>query len=234
MDNLDEILNSILLHLEPDFFKGPVAVRAQGSKRKQLERYNVSLFAIKHALKKVMRYPVIFQELYPADESSIKNEEALEHHIHAYLEDLDRLRNKIGDLVNVLKNDLKQIAQNKKEVEGAMKTVRDRIEDIFANVKIHRHPHHHNGMTFFDENLIDVTMASMALDPQYPIRSMLSGAGIDKMQKMQGEKFDEAKSNWVSKATKNSGELSRLVEELIANVEDYVYQVLEISPFVGS
>ncbi len=114
--------------------------------------------------KKLVKYKLYFAEFYPETEKITKTE-ALEHHIHAYLEDLDILKNKVKHFLGALKNDLKKIAINKNEIDRALKHLVGQVENIFNNVSRyrHRHSHHHRGMKFTDGNIVDSELAHIIL-----------------------------------------------------------------------
>ena len=105
------------MHMNPDVVKKEYQkyINTDDLNTKNLKKYFEILSSISFVLNKLLKYKIYFTEFYP-NTKNIKNYEALEYHIHAYLEDIDILRNKVCWYAGMLKNDLKQLATNKEEI----------------------------------------------------------------------------------------------------------------------
>lgn len=169
-----------------------------------------------------------FQSFYPAEGGEIKNYEALEHHIHAYLEDLDTVRNKLHHYVGSLKNDLKKIASNKEEIVKALKWLDGQISTTFNDVSENRNPHRHEGFKFSDKYINDGQMAEMALDEAMPLRAQLSEHGLEKMREVKNDSFEQGKKYWAENAVKNYEQVSGLTEAVLEKTKDFLYKFLDI------
>src|SRR5690606_496328 len=113
--------------------------------------------------KKVKRYGVYFVQFYPGQPGEISEAEALEHHIHAYLEDCDCLRNKILVFFDVLSKDVRRTATNSQEWAEAFQYIKDQIYKVFKGIAQHRAPHHHAGMRFADSDIIDADIFGLKI-----------------------------------------------------------------------
>lgn len=228
-------LNRILAEL--GFYENPNILKKEAQEgidfrnvdKKEINKYRVVLTNIKWAQEKVLKYPLYFEEFY-ADPDSVPKHEALEHHVHAYIEDLNILRNKIHVFLGVLKNDLKKAATNKDEVNAALKFLEAQIYDVFKNVSDTRNPHNHKGNIFKDGDIVDVEFARMSLDKNFPLRSRFKPEFIEELKKQEVDSFDKAKAKWIERAQKNNEQTSGLVEDVLSRNRDFLYQLLNIKP----
>ncbi len=233
MNNFDQVSIDITTHLHPEFLKRDYKgkVDTKGINRKKLEEYNILLMAISQAYKKVMRYELYFSEFYP-DSQKIRKSEALEHHVHAYLEDLIILRNKLIVFLGVLKNDLKKVATNKKEIEKALNFIVGQVQKTFDNVSLGRDPHHHKGTKFIDTNLVDSEFAHTILNVDKSVKDTLNPEFLEKLKKREIESFEKAKTKWIKIAQNNNPQISGLIDELFKRNNDFIYKFLNIKKLV--
>ena len=231
----NQLMADFAVYLNPDLMKAEYseAIRAVEFNREKMEEYLQLLADIHYAWQKTLRYPVFFAELY-AD--SIENFEALNHHIHAYLQDMTILKNKVEVFLNTLKNDIKKSADNKADVDAFFKAGTDKNREIFDNVSKHRDPHHHKGMRFFDGDLLKAENAYRAsetfknptfdamLNPEYKPELM------KKFEDEKAEGFETAKARWIGIAETNSGQTSGYLDELMNTIRPPMYDYLGIRP----
>lgn len=217
------------IYEDPKYFAEPVRSKIDTSKIRirDIKKYRLLFFNISQAIKKVQKYPIIFEYFYPESEK-ITNYEALEHHVHAYLEDLDSLKEKIRIFLTTLKNDLKKIASNKKEVDSAIKFVVGKVISTFAQVSEHRDPHHHEGPKFIDSDLVD----AKAADTIKSMSNIFNPEFIQSVQKKGQDSFAKSKSFWIETAKKNSVQIDGLVEHVLSRHREWMYQFLNIKPIV--
>jgi len=229
IDNLDQILCDLTAYLEPNFLQVEYRTKIDTSNidKAKLMKYFKLLTSISRVYKKVQKYELFFAEFYP-ETKKIKKHEALEHHIHAYLEDLIMLKNKITTFLGALKNDLKKIAKNKKEINIALTWLIGEVNRVFDNVSKYRDPHHHKGLTFIDGDLIDSEMAHMVTKNDSPLRDLFKSEFIDELKKRETESFEKAKRGWVSMAKKNNAEISGLVNDVLERNKSLLYKLLNI------
>lgn len=116
---IDKILMNFTVYMNPEVTSIELSY-GKDFNLKIMNRYYKQLSSIRWFLKKVLKYELYFSDFYPKETHSISDSEALEHHVHAYLEDLNTLKTKIIDYIGSLKNDLQPIAKNKEEVSGAL------------------------------------------------------------------------------------------------------------------
>ncbi len=75
--------------------------------KKNTEKYFKLIMSVNWFLKKIAKYQIYFNKFY-SQSAKIPKHEALEHHIHAYLEDMITLRNKLTNYIDYLKKILKK------------------------------------------------------------------------------------------------------------------------------
>lgn len=224
-NNIEKILADIFIHLDPDLLIKSYRDQVDDTKidKKKLNKYSSLLNDINYFYKKILRYEIYFDKFYP-ESNEIENFEALECHIYSYMEILDIFRNKIVAFFGLLKNDLKQIFVNKKEINIALGQFIDNVEGMFDGVKKHRHPHHHNGHRLLNSNIINANFFSMMLNNNFPLENL----NIAEIEKRKNESFEKAKQDYINLSARNSKQMSSFVNEIFEMHKDSIYKVLNI------
>ncbi len=228
-NEIDKILGDLVMCLHPEYMmEGPLPItKLEGFDKEEADKYWRAITSINWIVKKTGRYPAYFEKFYPSD-GDIKEYEALEHHVDAYLEDLITVKNKLTAYIGMLKNDLSKIATNKQEIVGALNWLNKQITKAFDDVSKYRNPHRHHGYRFADGNIVDNEMAHMVLDDASPIKARLTPKGLEFFEKKKRDSFENGKKDWIEKATKNSTQMSGLSNDVLAKTKDFLYQYLHI------
>jgi len=234
MNSLDEILGSIAVYLDSKVIKKEFIdkIDYKNVNKKRLEKHQTLLRSVYHVYKKVQRYPVYFEKFYVSEEI-ITEIEALEYHIHSYLEDLTILKNKIKVFFETLKNELRKTASNGKELSDDIKVFIRKIERVFKQVDTYRGPHHHRGLKFMDGKLLEAQNAQSTLEI---IRSgvflprVANPEFIEKMKRKKKESFEEAKKNWTKLAKENNVGLNKFIDSVFLDTKSLIYQFFDIKP----
>lgn len=239
--NLNEILGDLAIYQNPDLLKDEYGNLLDTSKMNLLDvkKYQELLSNIDYFFKKTLKYELYFQEFYSTSDK-IGTVEALNHHIHSYLEDSDILKNKIEVFLGTLKNDIKETLENNKierdNIDEFFKAGIDKTKEVFLGVSEHRNPHHHNGMRFIDGDLLK---AENAHNQQKILQSDVFSKMInqeklpefiEKLQKEEEESFENAKIRWIKIAKKNNEQASGYLNSLFETVSPSLYQFLKIKP----
>jgi len=228
--NLDNVLNDILIYLHPDWLIPSYVDKVDntGVDKKKLEKYFQILTNINYFYKKVLRYETYFTYFYP-ESKEIDSAEALEYHIYSYLETFDILRNKIVAFLGTLKNDLKVIAQNKQEIDQALKQFIAKIEETFNGVKDQRHPHHHTGYRFLNNDIVDATAYLMMLKDDFPMKDMIN---TQELEKRTEKSLEKAKQDYIDLSVKNSEQVTGLINTVFEKNSNFIYTILNIKHLV--
>lgn len=227
---LDEILSDMTVFKNPQILIKKYADKINNSStnKVKLKEYYILLASIRQVCRNILRYETFFSEFYPKDERKIKNFEALDHHIHAYIEDLDILKEKLRCFITNLKNDLKKVASNKKEIENDLKNIVSDIYETFNNVSICRNPHHHKGMKYTDGDLIDSEIAHIMLKKDTLLYNYLKSEHLKKLEIQESESFKKAKKSWVKIARQNNSQIIGFTNTLLDITKEALYQFLRI------
>lgn len=233
INNFDQILGDIVVYLRPELLKWEYKdkINTENVNKKKLVEYWRLLTHVNQFYKKIKKYELYFSEFYP-ETDKITKFEALEHHIHAYLEDLTILKNKIIVFLHVLKKDLKKIAINKKEIDEALAQFTGKVQEVFKNVAANRDPHHHHGMKFIDGELVDAEMAHTMLQRNSPLRDQLKPEALEEFKKQKTESFKKAKANWVGRAQNNDSQISGFIDEVFKRNKEFIYKILKIKSII--
>lgn len=228
-NNLEKLLCDVVVHLSPELLKWEFKdkIDTKGIDKSKLNEYHQLLSNIDHFFKRIIKYELYFAEFYP-ETDKISKTEALEYHIYSYLEDMDILRNKITAFLGVLKNDLKKITINKKEIDGALTGFIEKVEGTFDSVKKHRHPHHHKGFRFLNSDIIDAQMCAIMLKDDFPLKERVN---TEVVKKRENERFDKAKNDYIALSRKNNEQITGLINTIFERNREFVYTVLKIKPF---
>jgi len=231
MNALDQIFVDMGIHKNPRLLKEEYASRINVSRvdQNKLKQYQKLLFEISRAHTKLVKYNIYFDHFYPATDQ-IQKCEALEHHIHAYLQDLVILKNKITCFLGILKHDLMKVAANHKEVEEALTFLTKQVQNTFKEVSAYRNPHHHSGPRFVDSDLVDSQTAHTLLRKDHFLRDKFVPEFLEELRYQEVESFEKARKRWVGIAHKNNEQISGLVNEVFERTKDWLYQFLEMRP----
>lgn len=223
----------IVAHIEPNYFKNRVEIIAtqKNLDSKKLHKYYSLIWGIQDAYKKTTRYCVYFADFYP-NTDNIPNYEALEHHVHSYLNDLIILQNKLVTFLGDLKNDLKRISGNKYEVGKDLKEIIEGVSSVFDNVSIHRNPHQHRGLKYMDSDILESERAANALRKNHPFSSLLTLEQKDSLKEKELKFFEKAQNYRIQQAQKNDKQILGLLDDLFQGLEKTIYDLLGIKTIV--
>jgi len=229
-NQIDKIIGDLVFYLHPEFFQEEYAKQNKPGvsfNKKITQNYYVLIVAIKWFLKKISRYETYFINFYP-DTKLIKNSEALEHHIDAYLEDLETTKNKLVIYISSLKNNLKKIVSNKDEINKALTFLNSKIYIAFDNASKCRGEHRHKGFRFVDKYVLDCEMAENLLDDNFPLKEKLTTHAREIARKKKKDSFEQGKKHWSKNASKNYDQLSGLIDDVMGRTKNFLYQLLDI------
>lgn len=231
-NNFNELGNTmvnLIIYIYPEYLNTSIYDQLRKGSRfnkKIVEKYWHILTAINWFTKKIGRYEVFFKYFYPKS-NKITEYDALEHHIHAYLEDIETLKNKLIRFINELKNDIKRMALNRQEVDHAFKIVANNITEVFETSKI-RGDHRHGEYKFVDPYSTDNEMAYIILS----YKNLLTEKGLLEAEKRKKESFAKGKQWWSQNAQDNYRQLDQLVNEVAKRNKEYLYKLLDIKPII--
>jgi hypothetical protein len=234
---IDEILGDLAVYENPNllFEQYSEQIDTSGINKIALTKYGGLLSNIRYAWQKTLKYKKYFEDFYPPI-AKVENFEALNHHIHAYLQDMDILKNKIEVFLGEAKHDIKKIATNKKEIEEFFQAGVEKTKKVFAGISKHRNPHTHKGMRFFDGDLLKAENAhhtkEILKNPVFDgaLNPQAKPEFIAKLDTQKEESFNAAKKRWIGIAIKNDAQTSGYLDGLLNGVRPSLYKFLEIEP----
>lgn len=221
------ILMTYLSH--PNLLKLNIEIRKNKEvyRNEQVEKYKELLQSVSWFLRKAKKYQLYFEEFY-SKSPLIPDHEALEHHVHAYIEDLYALREKLLRLSNTVKNDVKKIHPNNKQLIDNFEIRAQKIIDVFSVITSTRVPHVHAGFIHVVEEALDAQMAQIMLEtPQ--LRSRLTEEGVAFYQKMLFEKTLQGKIEYQKIAESNYEQLKLFTDMLVSSLGICLYEILGIN-----
>lgn len=234
---LDEMMTDFYFHQDPRFLRIEYSQLIDASKANQtgIKKYMQSFFNLRYAWQKTLKYKKYFEHFYPQT-GQIEKIEALNHHIHAYLEDMETLKNKIEVLFGEMKNDIKKVASNKKDIDEFFKAGIEKTKEVFAQVSKHRGEHRHRGMRFFDPDLLKAENANGFLEivatPQFDamLNQEYKPQLIEKFTREREESFEIAKKRWIEMAKRNDEQTTGYLDAILKGSRSPLYQFLNIKP----
>lgn len=233
--SLDKLMAILFAHDEPDILgdEVKVLVQAVSVNKKMLKRYIDLARDIRYAWQKVGKYPNYFDRFYPSSEV-ISETECLTHHVHAYLDDLYTVRQKLFTLLDALKNDAKKSVSNAEELKASLDELKKKVSAGFADLDKYRGQHRHAGMRFFHEELLKAENAETQIaqlngpffgsmfDPEKKKKI------LEKLNLEREQSFLEAKNYWIKTAKQNSDHLDENLDRLFDGLGQIIYQLLGI------
>lgn len=234
---LDEMMVDLACYQNPKLLKAEYSWFLDTFKvnKADIKKYRLSFFNLRYAWQKVQKYKQYFEEFYPPEGKIVKIE-ALNHHIHAYLEDMTTLKNKTEVLLGEMKNDIKKIASNKKDIDEFFKAGVKKTKEVFAQVSKYRDEHRHSGIRFFDGDLLKAENAHEFLkiisNPIFDamLNQEYKPELVAKVKKEIEESFELTKKRWVEMATKNDKKITGYLDAVFKGVRHPLYQFLNIKP----
>ncbi|MBP6979989.1 hypothetical protein KBB41_03025 [Candidatus Curtissbacteria bacterium] len=227
------------VHKEPQLLN-PGAAELVDSKSVNIEaltKYQMLLTNVRFAWQKTKKYQTYFGAFYVNDEI-VDRVEALNHHIHAYLQDMDTLKNKIMVLLAELGKDLRGVASNKEDIKEFIEAGKEKTLEVFDGVLKHRVPHVHHGMRFIDGDLLKAENAheTIKMFSEGPMSEMLNpdykDEWFEELKKEKEESFESAKKRWINMAAGNDEQSSGYLNHLLEIIKPSLYQFLKIKPSV--
>lgn len=234
---IDEMMADFAFYQDPRLLKTEYSGLLNVSKVNDadIKKYMMSFFNLRYAWQKTLKYKKYFEEFYPPAEK-IEKIEALNHHIHAYLEDMTTLKNKVEVLLGEMKNDIKKVASNKKDIDEFFVAGVEKTKEVFAQVSKYRGEHRHRGMRFFDGDLLKAENAHGFLEIiSNPIFDAMLNQKykpeiVAKFTKEKEKSFGAAKKRWIEMAEKNDDQTTGYLGALLNGVRPALYQFLNIKP----
>lgn len=232
---VDEILGELAVYQNPDLIKEQYRKLLDTSKANKvdLEKYTDLLTNVRYAWQKTLRYEIYFKDFYPTSDR-IDEVEALNHHIHAYLEDMTIFKNKIEVLLGKMKNDVRKVAQNNKKTDEFFAAGIQKTNEVFEGILKHRGDHHHRGRRFLDKDLLKAENAQNNLklleNPFFNdlLNPALRPEFIAKQEMVKGDSFEIARKRWVEMARKNNEQGTGYLNAILESLRPTLYQFLNI------
>lgn len=229
---IDAILADLAMYDNPQYLKPEyqkiLLESIQAQKKPLIKKYFSTLSNLRAAWQKVLRYEVYFSEFY-TNSKQIPPHEALNHHVHSYLQDMTTLKNKIQVCLGEVKNDCKKEFINKSDIEEFFNEAIKKTEIVFEQISQLRDPHHHKGPRFLDADIFKAETAhfinTAISDSKFPlpINEALKPELLEKLEKNKSEAFEVAKLRWISTAKSNAIEITGYIDMLLALVKPNFY-----------
>ncbi len=233
---LDEILVDLAMQLYPEFLLNENKGKMDQHKNKKIiEKYNKILNTVNSAWQKTLQYQYVFSEFY-YENGNIDKFAQLEHHVHAYLQDTDTLKNKIETLFDNLKKDVKVLVVNKIEIVEFFQAGKEKTVEVFDKISKHRNAHVHYSHLFADSDILKAEDAERTLNLlKHP--SVIEKMGqthlsevIAKLTKDKNEGFEKAKERWIKNTKKNIIQTTGFIEFVLKIIKPVLYKAFEIAP----
>jgi len=232
-NSIEKLMAILSVHLEPEVLGIEIkdTIAKIPFNKARLKIYLDTVRDIRYAWKKVGRYQIYFKDFYPKSEG-ITEIEALTHHVHAYLEDLNTFENKLIVLLGILKNDANEHVINSKEFKQSMSELTDKIRQGFKKLDDQRGQHRHKGMRYVHNDLLKAENAYMMIEQLNipPFCDFYSSEIKEKLkEKLSRDRilsFEKAKNDWIELARINQEHLDENTDKLFEGLATSIYQIL--------
>ena len=235
-NTLDEVLSDLSVYSYPEIFEEKyIEKTSKNINIRILKKYSLLLYAVNSSWQKTLQYKFIFDEFY-YESNNLNKFSQLEHHIHAYLQDMDTFKNKMEILFDNLKKDTKDKVVNQKDVLEFFTKGKEKIKEVFAKISKYRVPHVHQGQRFADGDILKAENTQRILD-LFELKNVLEKLNSNilpekkvEMLKDQEDYFNKAKIRWVNIAINNDEQTTNFLEFMIKSIKPILYKVFDIVP----
>lgn len=152
-------------------------------------------------LERLDRYGIYFESFYP-DPSLISEAEAIEYHLHNYIQDTYSLKEKISKLIGCIKNDLPHFEiANPEDVKALLDHLKAQIESGLKKTITLRHKHVH-----------DLSVRDLEISQAKALKQVINSPQVDaqKAEKRYGELVKSARNKFVAQADNNKVEFRKM------------------------
>lgn len=151
-------------------------------------------------IERLNRYDTYFNNFYPADDSVISEAEALEYHLHSYLQDFYSLREKIMRLLGVIKNNIKHFEFG--NPEDVKKLIEHLITQVLKGME--------QVINLRGKHVHDMSVRDSEISRAKILKNLTAIEGLDKNALK--EKYDaiiaEAKEKYMGQAASNRDQIN--------------------------
>lgn len=199
MENkLGESLGELILHFLYNF-DNDLLFNKRKYKSHQ-ERLAVDMFNrlndLKTVFDRLQKYPVYFESFYIADKELISDAEAIEYHLHSFIQDIYILQERILRIVGHIKSDLKNLDLDhdddlKKLLDHLSSQVRSVLEKV-TNGSRKRHVH---DASVRDSDISEARLSDTLKKVDSTLADLVAQKSIALTSKARGHYIEEAKRN---------------------------------------
>lgn len=226
MTEFEKLRFNFTIILYPDILLEPIHIeKGDNFNLKKVKDYNLKLYNIASFLDKISKYPIYFKCFFPQDEK-ISKFEALEHHIHAYIQDLYAFKEKIKTFINLQKKDLKKIHVNPDLIDKNYSDFAQAIEEIFDHIKDIRDPHVHYGSSFLDENIVE-GRGLEALIQNSELKKYLTEYAKNELPQRIEKNFTISQNNWIEISSQHVINSIDLLDLIISETKQNLFTLLD-------
>ncbi len=202
-----EIFKYFLDEFSIEFLFGEVVPRNRREKV-ALEVFN-RLNDIHSVIERMDRYEIYFSDFLPTSES-ILEAEAIEYHLHSYLQDVYSLSEKIGRLLNLIKNKLPIFnIGNSEDIRHALDHLKNQVGGGLTQVLELRGKHVHD-ISVRDSDLLKAKLIKVA------------GSKLGLSDEVADKKYNQiiisAKEGYIKQAKTNKIELQKMKNFLFPRI----------------
>lgn len=166
---------------------------------------------ISTVFERLNRYEVYFSSFYPADIELINEAEALEYHLHSYLQEFYSLKEKIVRLIRYIKKSVKHFPEvgNPEIVYKLLDHVMRQVEKGMEQVTVVRGKHVH-----------DMTVRDTEISKAKAIKAISNLGAINKERAIvQYESLiKNSKKKYLAQATKNKEQINKLKNHIAPRI----------------
>jgi hypothetical protein len=233
MSTIRDMTTEMTLYLEPGILKDEykhLVIYGQTFDKEFTRRMFAILSSIEWIAKRLSKYPIYFQEFYSTSASN-PDFEALEYHIHSYLEDTETFYNKIRNYLGVVKN----VCNKDKGKQGqdrvrVIVSILETISNIFKQVSKIRGDHRHGEFRHLDSNVVDAERFETIITGRHPLSDQFTPYTIEHFTTLRSKSIGDGKAHWTSIAEKNRENIDGIVEMVMLDTKEILYEIIGITP----
>lgn len=198
------------------------------SKRKHAdhsERVAIDMFNrindVKTVFDRLQKYPVYFESFYVHDKELISDAEAIEYHLHSYLQDFYILQERLIRIIGHIKRDLKTFElDHDKDLKRLLDHLSTQVHSVLNKITSGSRKKHVHDSTVRDSDLSNARLADIIkkVDP----------ALVTLLTKKSETLTTKARNHYIQEAKRNADHIEMLEEFIVPRLGIILAHVFEL------
>jgi hypothetical protein len=198
MEKTSESFGELLLHFLDHFDHDLLFHKRKHSNHK--ERLAIDLFDrlndLKTVFDRLQKYPVYFESFYTNEKELISDAEAIEYHLHSFIQDIYILQERLIRIVGHIRKDLKNFELDHDEsLKNLLNHLDEQVRSVLGAVTTGSRKRHVHDATVRDSDLSEAKLSDTLKKVDPTLATIVEQKSIELTSKAKSHYIKEAKRN---------------------------------------